>query len=296
MLPRIVTSIEDFLEQEFSTPREDSRVVVFRGHSNSKYKWQPTLYRSKSLEKAEDALISELLIHSPEEFAQDRLAFEQLVRARHYGLPARLLDVTLNPLVALYFACQPTYDNTIRIESPVDGELVRFDISNNRVKFFDSDTISLISNLSRLRYDEKECIRKFLSKYRSLTGRISASGIPKAGLQKKAEIERLIQFVRVEKPYFKNNADPSDLLRYFLVHPRQSSKRLVAQSGAFIASGFFRTLRTNSSSAFAVDRFRIRHRYKSEILNKLDRLNINMGTMFPEMENASNYLKKKYSK
>jgi len=37
---------------------------------------------------------------------------------QHYGIPTRLLDITSNPLVALFFAC---------IEFPkVDGEVIFF--------------------------------------------------------------------------------------------------------------------------------------------------------------------------
>lgn len=294
MALRIIGSVEDFLEREFSVPRESNRTVVFRGHANCTWESQPTLYRSAKLEKNEDVLMSELLTRSPAEFAQDTLAFERLVRARHFGLPTRLLDVTLNPLAALYFACQPTHDNTSGIEVPADGELVRIDVSRSRVKFFDSDTISIISNLSRLRQDERENIRTFFSRYR--LRQIPASKVPKDKLWEMPEIKRLVQFIRVEKPYFQNSIVPLHLQQFFLVHPRQSSRRLIAQSGAFIVSGLLTSLRERSSSAFSINRFKIRHRDKMGVLAKLDRLNINVGTMFPEMENASNYLKEKYSK
>ncbi|MFN2767667.1 FRG domain-containing protein, partial [Escherichia coli] len=94
-------------------------------------------------------IFSELMVESPIEFNDDRLMFDKLVRAQHYGLPTRLLDVSLNPLVALYFA----YNE--EIQHNANGVVHLLDFAKNRVRFSDSDTISLISNLARLTDAEK---------------------------------------------------------------------------------------------------------------------------------------------
>ena len=60
-----------------------------------------------------------------------------LVRMQHYDLPTRLLDITTNPLIALYFACADGVD--------YDGEVIIFQLPLARVRYFDSDTVSCLS-------------------------------------------------------------------------------------------------------------------------------------------------------
>lgn len=106
-----VESIQEFVEKvteevSTSTDRLDSNVsskTLYRGQANSSWHLCPSLYRA-GLFHQERTLISELRRVRPEEF--DGLTkFDVLVKMQHYGLPTRLLDMTQNPLIALYFAC-----------------------------------------------------------------------------------------------------------------------------------------------------------------------------------------------
>ena len=107
----IVTSVADYV-QKISDLRKSSvsfrdaslsALTFFRGQANSKWGLSPRLYR-EGLFKKERTLISEFIRIIPDEF-KNMTQFDILVKMQHYGLPTRLLDATLNPLIALFFAC-----------------------------------------------------------------------------------------------------------------------------------------------------------------------------------------------
>jgi len=85
------------------------------------------------------------------EFASDETMFDKLVRMQHFGLPTRLLDVSRNALVALYFATDPGPLGSL----PSDGMVTAFAIPPEREKYFDSDSVSCIANLANMTSEEK---------------------------------------------------------------------------------------------------------------------------------------------
>ncbi len=107
-----INSVEGFLDLLFKTPAKPATETFFRGHNDLNYQLEPSLLRTRddggyAYLPNEDRLCKELLISHYDEFQSDQYCFDRLVRMQHYELPTRLLDISGNPLVALFFACSP---------------------------------------------------------------------------------------------------------------------------------------------------------------------------------------------
>lgn len=97
--------------------------LAFRGVSDYKYSLSPSLKVFEGRDdyayiydyNIENILVREMLTTRPEEFDGITSDFDLLAKMQHLGLPTRLLDFSLNPLVALYFACQSLSDTTARV-------------------------------------------------------------------------------------------------------------------------------------------------------------------------------------
>lgn len=84
---------------------------LWRGHANIDWKLQAEVFRptSNGSPANESTLLGYFMSHAERRYQRcppgsDRVAW--LMLARHYGLPTRLLDWSMSPLVALYFATQ----------------------------------------------------------------------------------------------------------------------------------------------------------------------------------------------
>lgn len=134
-----IESIEGFLNESFKV-QEDIELynngweathhkgLAFRGHSSKCYELIPSIGRNRkfscdiSILNQERNLIEMAKFKMPYIFRSDLLPIDLLSLLQHYGIPTRLLDVTSNPLVALYFAS---------LNDREDGEVFVFEYNDS---------------------------------------------------------------------------------------------------------------------------------------------------------------------
>lgn len=103
--------------------------LVFRGHEDKDYKLSPSIARSipngsgETYLSHEHNIIASLQLALPDVFCETFSPIELLALLQHFSAPTRVLDVTENPLVALYFACQK---GTPKDKLYPDGEVIVF--------------------------------------------------------------------------------------------------------------------------------------------------------------------------
>lgn len=97
------------------------KCLAFRGQENQQFKLLPSIGRGHIIEQ-ERNLIELSKYRLPNIFKSDLIPIDLLALLQHYGIPTRLLDVTSNPLVALYFAASG-------IQS--DGEVFAFEYNDS---------------------------------------------------------------------------------------------------------------------------------------------------------------------
>ncbi|MCQ2234890.1 MAG: FRG domain-containing protein [Paludibacteraceae bacterium] len=125
--------------------------ICYRGVYDDSWLDRPSLFRGDRLSKEKDAL-EEIVRHYPDEFASAHTV-DILTQMQHYECPTRMLDVTSNFLVALFFACGgwDKVRNPNALNQKCPGEVRIYKVKKDNVKSIDSETVTLISNIARLK-------------------------------------------------------------------------------------------------------------------------------------------------
>jgi hypothetical protein len=270
--------------------KDENHEVFYRGHGKFSYELLPTLLREdpngkgKVYLEGEHLLFRELLTTEPLSFSNDISGFDILTRMQHYGMPTRMLDISSNPLTALYFACE-------NLKHDEDGEVILISIKKSNICFYDSDKISCLTNLAKLTATQKDELAKYIVK--------SQKNDPTKELLNETDFteefkvyEQYLHCILNEKPYFKPRIEIKDLKNIFCVKGRLNQERIIAQSGSFLIFGLdAEAIPKNGNTNFTVHKIRIKKENKKTILDELDLLNINQRTVYPSMENSAKYIK-----
>ncbi|CAI3955972.1 unnamed protein product [Commensalibacter communis] len=270
-----IRSVEQFIKQINSIEKKTDAELFFRGHASKSWILEPAIFRSKEdLLKNEKNLVSDLITQCPEEFKDCQYTFEYLVKMQHYGLPTRLLDITSNALVALYFAC----GSSNKKEDNPRGQILIYQIMRNVIKNYSSDTVSVLSNLV---YLDEDC-----------------------NLYNEDERGRFIYFIKREKGYFidRINCD-ADLSKVICVRAKLNNPRIIRQSGLFFLFGMGRTKKDpiKISEEDGIKQITTPHlvilpKYKQKIINELRYLGISEETLMPEIDIVAKSIKNRYSR
>ncbi len=261
----------------------DTQRYFFRGQADCNWDVTPGVFRDNYLSK-EAELINSAYLRNPSEFRKLDTDFEKLAKLQHYGLPTRLLDVTSNPLIALYFACQTNEETNLLTDEvfETDGAVL---FKRTYSKGYNDLEVAVVSHVANLNIDGDMTLDLLLEELQD-KGIYTQKMVDKC---KEYKYQSLIDVLQTN---------------YFVIS-NMNNERLIRQSGLFLlvskyniainekdkGKSVIQPAKSSARTDFDESIFRIPADKKSEILQELDMYNINEGALFPELEHQMSYIK-----
>ena len=296
----MIGSLEQYIKNVnricFSNDGIANNKVYFRGEADVEWKQEASLFRgrfetesyTKEVNVAlEKDLIDAAKIQCPQIFEDCTDSVSRLVRMQHYGLPTRLFDVTANPLVALYFACNS--------KPETDGKVL-----------FTKAHITSLTDVNAL-----ATLAETIESYEDLINVDKLFKYWIAGGAISVEEKKINGF---KKWFFEN------VTKSFLFQPVMDNDRIQRQQGAMIFSSLvsispfsklsrykslcrmnsydkkmneilFKKANVDLRDMFEKKEFVIKAENKKKLLQELDLVGINEGFVYPEAEHQLKTIK-----
>lgn len=284
--------------------KNSRNLLVFRGEKRDYgvSALVPLVYRDGYIKK-EDVIYRESQRYNDAEFSSDQGVFDRLSRIQHYTAPTRLIDVSEDLLSSIYFAIG---EKDIPPKDTENAILYIFEINNDLIKYYDSDTVTVVSNLAKMPLSNtndksKEALLR--------DARLCFNNINKFNETESAKF--LLHEIKHDKPQFSKVIKPQHLTSIQFVLPKLTSNRIRSQKGAFLLFGLSpdssdqpikllkngnlnNKIRNVKHPILKIHKAILQNSCIEDMQKELLSMGIKKSFIYPEIDKVSEFLKKLY--
>ncbi|AKG73466.1 FRG domain-containing protein [Salinicoccus halodurans] len=281
--------------------------LTYRGHANANYQLVSSLLREEENLQNEDKIYFDIIKAFPEKFSNARYHLDYLKTIQHYNGKTRIMDLTTNFLIALYFATSSNNE--------VLGELIIFDKNIDKhllekfgpryikkVKRLNSDTIEILASLAALDYESKESIEAHAHSSSTFIDSNPINEFQYIEIFNEYEnVQRLVHEVGQVRLNFLPKIDPRHLLDVYFSDSTFDNERITNQAGEFIIHGLLpknKVMKKLNKYRYKAEGKKriilIDNKAKNDMLEHLQILNIKESTIYPSLENTIKEIYKNY--
>lgn len=152
--PKVITNLQEYVGFIEKLDYKKNYPLFYRGQGNCNYLMNPGSLRNNP--KFERQVFDSFYRRFGSEIDSCKTNMEKLILMQHFGIGTRALDISENPLAALYFACSPMkkFNQNREAEFCEWGEVIIFqepDVSQINTQPIYSSDVSLISSIAFVR-------------------------------------------------------------------------------------------------------------------------------------------------